>query len=175
MAARANQPPPTGPHDTELSRFVERLGSALTQAGMARLPARVFARLLGDEDGRMTAAELAEALEVSPASISGAVRYLAHVNLLHRERERGSRRDVYVIAEDAWHDAMINSAQVYDPIRLALAGGIEAVGGPRSAAGGRLAISVEFLEFLVAEMQGVSRRWEQRRTRGAGGRARRPG
>ena len=54
------------PH-TERDRFVERFGSALTEAGMQRLPSRAFAALLGDEDGRMTASELGEALAVSAA------------------------------------------------------------------------------------------------------------
>lgn len=131
---------------------------------MARLPSRVFAHLLADEDGRMTASELAEALGVSAASVSGAVRYLAQVHLIHRERERGSRRDVYVVAEDAWHDAMINGARVYDPIRAALADGVQAVGGAGTVPGERLATSAEFLVFLVEEMKGVARRWDEHRS-----------
>ncbi|WP_278255892.1 hypothetical protein [Nocardioides convexus] len=42
---------------TQRAEFVERLGGALTSAGLARLPSRVFAALLVDDDGRMTAAE----------------------------------------------------------------------------------------------------------------------
>jgi DNA-binding MarR family transcriptional regulator len=144
--------------------FVERLGSALTDAGMPRLPARVFAALLADDDGRMTSAELATALEVSPASVSSAVTYLARVHLLHREREPGTRRDVYVVRDDAWHDAMINSRLVYLPILAVIASGVTAVGGPATAAGARLALSMEFLEFLTEEMEQVGRRWEARRS-----------
>src|SRR5690349_24931008 len=88
----------------EREHFVERFGSELTAAGMQRLPSRVFACLLADDDGRMTAAEIGEALSVSPASVSGAVRSLQQVRMIHREREPGSRRDVYVVADDAWHD-----------------------------------------------------------------------
>jgi hypothetical protein len=44
----------------------------LVEAGMARMPARVFAGVLVAEDGRQTAAELAELLQVSPAAISPA-------------------------------------------------------------------------------------------------------
>lgn len=142
--------------------FVEKFGSALTDAGMARLPSRVFAALLADEDGRMTAAELADFLKASPASISGAVRYLAQVQLLHREREPGSRRDVYVIADDAWHDTLISSARIYGPIQAALATGVDVVGGAQSRAGARIALSVDFLEFLMEEMTGVAKRWEAR-------------
>jgi hypothetical protein len=148
---------------TGASRFVERFGSALTAAGLARLPARVFAALLADDDGRMTAAELGEALDVSAASVSGAVRYLQQVRMIHRERERGSRRDVFVVADDAWHDAMINSAEVYGPLRAVLAEGVDLVGGERTDAGARIALSVEFLAFLSAELEGVARRWEDHR------------
>ncbi len=148
---------------TEVRDFVERLGSALTDAGMPRLPSRAFAALLADDDGRMTSSELAAALDVSPASVSSAVTYLARVHLLHREREAGTRRDVYVVRDDAWHDAMINSRLVYLPILAAIGSGVAAVGGASTAAGARLALSVEFLEFLTEEMEAVGRRWEQRR------------
>lgn len=149
--------------EADVRGFVERLGSALTTAGMPRLPARAFAALLADDDGRMTSSELAAALDVSPASVSGAVTYLAQVHLLHRERAPGTRRDVYVVRDDAWHDAMINSRLVYLPILAAIGSGVAAVGGRHTPAGARLALSVEFLEFLTEEMEEVGRRWEARR------------
>jgi DNA-binding MarR family transcriptional regulator len=149
--------------DEDVRGFVERLGSTLTDAGLPRLPARVFAALLSDEDGRMTSSELAEALDVSAASVSGAVRYLAQIHLLHREREAGTRRDVYVIRDDAWHDAMINTRRTYAPILSVVGQGVSAVGGPETGAGARLALTVEFLEFITEEMEEVGRRWEQRR------------
>lgn len=147
----------------EPSRFVERFGSALTAAGMQRLPSRVFAALLADDDGRMTAAELGEVLSVSPASVSGAVRYLQQMRMIHREREQGSRRDVYVVADDAWHDMMMNSASVYAPLTQSLSEGVDQVGGRGTTAGDRLALSVAFLEFVTEEMQQLSERWDKRR------------
>lgn len=143
--------------------FVEKFGSALTEAGMQRLPSRVFAALLADEDGRMTAAEVSEALSVSPASVSGAVRYLQQMRMIHREREPGSRRDVYVVADDAWHDLMLNSPRIYEPLTAALRDGVDKVGGRGTSAGDRLALSVAFLEFITEEMQRLSERWDKRR------------
>jgi DNA-binding MarR family transcriptional regulator len=145
------------------SRFVERFGSALTAAGMQRLPSRVFAALLADDDGRMTAAELGEVLSVSPASVSGAVRSLQQMRMIHREREQGSRRDVYVVADDAWHDVMMNSANIYAPLTQSLREGVDQVGGRGSTAGDRLALSVAFLEFVTEEMHQLSERWDKRR------------
>ena len=34
-----------GPRDRRVARFVERMGGALTEAGLPRLPSRVFAAL----------------------------------------------------------------------------------------------------------------------------------
>ena len=73
-------------------RFIERLASVLADAGFPRMPARVFAALLASEPGRLNAAELAELLQVSPAAVSGSVRYLSQVGLVSRESEPGSRR-----------------------------------------------------------------------------------
>ena len=95
---------------------VERIGAALAQAGLSRLPSRVFAALLVDDDGRMTSAEVAAALDISPAGVSGAVSYLEQLGMLRRERERGSRRDVYVVDDDAWHETMMRHDQIYGPI-----------------------------------------------------------
>ena len=144
-------------------RFVERFGSALTAAGMQRLPSRVFACLLADEDGRMTAAEIGEALSVSPASVSGAVRSLEQMRMIHRAREAGSRRDVFVVADDAWHEVMMSSSSTYAPLTQALREGVADVGGRGTSAGDRLALSVAFLEFITVEMQQLSERWDKRR------------
>ncbi len=142
---------------------VEHIGSVLTAAGLPRLPSRVFACLLLDEDGRMTAAELAAALTVSPAAISGAVRYLASVHMIRREREPGTRRDVFVVLDDAWHDMMLSTAQVHSVIRQALLGGQAAVGGLSTRAGRRVALSASFLDFLIAETDSLRERWETRK------------
>lgn len=149
----------------ESNAVVERLGSALSAAGFPPMPSRIFAALLVDADGRMTAAELIEQLSVSAAAVSGAVRYLAHIGLIRRERERGGRKDVFVVLDDAWHGAMTSTDQIYAPILAALAEGVDHFGVGTST-GDRLQLSKEFLEFVSAEMQGISDRWDAyKRTR----------
>src|SRR3954462_2829232 len=103
MTASQQQVAPETRDDRAVSAYVERLGDTLTAAGMPRLAARVFAQLLADDDGRMTAAELTASLDVSPAEVSGALLSLTQTYLIGKERERGSRRDVYVVQADAWH------------------------------------------------------------------------
>jgi DNA-binding transcriptional regulator GbsR (MarR family) len=139
---------------------VERLGAGLAAAGLPLLPSRVFAALLATEDGRLTSAELTELLHVSPAAVSGAVRHLGQVRMMRRERERGSRRDVYVVMDDAWHDVLMQKEQIYAPILTALVAARTAV-GPGTRAGERMHLSVEFLEFIQREMDAIAVRWEE--------------
>ena len=151
------------PHDAAVAaKFIERMGGALTDAGLPRLPSRVFAALVVDDDGRMTAAELADRLQVSPAAVSGAVNFLGQIGYLHRERERGSRRDVYVVDDDAWSGALTHRDQLYAPLVTALSGALDGLGADAPAAH-RLWLMREFLEFVVAEMDGLAERWLEHR------------
>jgi DNA-binding transcriptional regulator GbsR (MarR family) len=140
------------------ARYVERMGTALADAGLQRLPSRVFAALTVDEDGRMTSAELVEALGVSPASVSGAVGYLSRIGFVHRERERGSRRDVYVVDDDAWLQATLRGDQTYAPMVAALDDALQRL-DPGSHAHRRLLLMREFLAFVGQEMGGIAERW----------------
>jgi len=139
-------------------RYVERMGTALADAGLQRLPSRVFAALSIDEDGRMTSAELVAALGVSPASVSGAVRYLSQIGFVHRERERGSRRDVYVVDDDAWLQATLRGDQAYAPMVAALDDALQRL-DPGSHAHRRLLLMREFLVFIGQELGGIAERW----------------
>jgi DNA-binding transcriptional regulator GbsR (MarR family) len=144
------------------SAFVEQMGGALTQAGLPRVPSLVFSALLVDDDGRMTANELARSLSLSAGAISGAVRYLEHVGMARRERERGSRRDVYVVDDDAWHGALMRTEHLYAPMVAALTRCLAGL-SEDSPAGRRLLLTQEFLTFVQDEMRGLVDRWERHR------------
>ena len=143
--------------------FVERMGSALTSAGLARLPSRIFAALLADPDGRMTAAEIGTALQVSPASVSSAVRYLDGVGMVRREREPGTRRDVFVVDDDAWRDTLLQADRVYAPMLAELDRALTAL-PPDDPARRRIAVSRAFMAFVSEEMGAMSQRWQKRLT-----------
>jgi len=143
-------------------RFVERFASALADAGMARMPARVFAGLLATDSGRLNAAEIAELLQVSPSAISVAVRYLVQLNLISREREPGTKRDRYRVRDDAWYEAVVRRDQMLGRWEESLREGMEAV-GEDTPAGVRIAESLAFLEFLQAELPELLERWRARR------------
>ncbi|MBW4717656.1 GbsR/MarR family transcriptional regulator [Saccharothrix obliqua] len=139
-------------------RFIERFASAFAESGMPRMPARVFVALLTDDDGTMTAAELADLLRVSPAAISGAVRYLAQVNMVSREREAGSRRDVYRVYDDVWYEALFRREQAMGRWDGPLKEGIHVL-GDGTPAGQRIAETLAFFEFMHQELPTLLGRW----------------
>jgi DNA-binding transcriptional regulator GbsR (MarR family) len=143
-----------------VSGFIERFAAALTEAGFPRMPARVFAGLLATDSGRLTAADLADLLQLSPAAISGAVRYLAQVNLASREREPGSRRDYYRVHDDVWYEAIARREQVLARWERSLREGIEVLGRD-TAAGSRMAETLAFFEFLQKELPPLLKKWRE--------------
>src|SRR5215218_5127317 len=122
-----------GRDEEAVMRFVERCALTLTEAGIPRMPARVFVALLVSDDGRRTAAELAEMLKVSPAAVSNAVRYLQQVRLAVREREPGERRDHYRLYNDTWYEAVTQRDEMLKRWQEDMREGIEAVGADTPA------------------------------------------
>lgn len=152
--------------DAEVLRFLERFALDMTQAGMPRMPARVFIGLVISESGQRTAPELAELLQVSPAAVSGAVRYLEQVGLIDRVREPGERRDRYQIFDDLWFEAIMRRDKLLERWEARLGEGAELF-GPGTATGARLEEMREFMAFLMKEMPLLMERW--RASRGPGG------
>ncbi|MFE7411719.1 GbsR/MarR family transcriptional regulator [Streptomyces laurentii] len=148
--------------DAETARFMERFASELTQAGMQRMASRVFAALLVSEEGAMTSAELSERLRISPAAVSGAIRYLSQVDLVGREHVPGSRRDRYVLHNHIWYETFLRRDQLLSRWGKLLRDGSEIV-GPDTAAGHRVAETAEFFDFLHDEMNRVLDRWKARK------------
>jgi DNA-binding transcriptional regulator GbsR (MarR family) len=151
----------TGRDEEAVRRFIERFALNLAEAGMARMPARVFAAVLVAQDGRRTSAELAGLLQVSPAAVSGAVRYLTQLRLISREREPGERVDHYRITSDTWYEAVTRRDQMVARWEQDLQEGIKAV-GPDTSAGARLEETRQFFEFLRDELPRVMARWRDR-------------
>ena len=146
----------------QVSRFVERFAAALTDAGMPRMPSRVFAALLATDSGTLTAAELADQLVGSAGAVSGAVRYLIQTHLVERERRPGSRKDHYRVRDDVWPAATGSRDDTVRRLSAPLPEGIAALGAD-TPAGARLAETLDFFAFLEKEMPALVQRWEQTR------------
>jgi DNA-binding transcriptional regulator GbsR (MarR family) len=142
-----------------LPEFIEKFAAMLIVAGFPPMPARVFVALLVTDSGRLSAADLVDLLQISPAAVSGAVRYLAGVGLVHRERVPGTRREYYRMPGDVWHQVMLLRNQALTRWAALLKEGMDLVGAD-SPAGRRMASHAGFFEFLAAEMPALMARWD---------------
>ncbi|MFI5712094.1 GbsR/MarR family transcriptional regulator [Kribbella sp. NPDC051620] len=148
--------------EAAVQRYAEQFGNTLAEQGWPRMSARAFTAILASEDGRLTAAELAERLKASPAAISGAVNYLLQLRLASREREPGSRRDVYVVMDDFWYQSMMSQDRGLSRWEEILRQMLPYVGA-RTEASRRIRATIGFVEFIQEEVEGLSDRWIKRK------------
>lgn len=144
-----------------LLRYVERFAMVLSETGLARMPARVFAYVLADDAERYTAAELADALRVSPAAISGAVRTLVQAKMLGKEREPGERVDTYRVYDDnLWYTIITQREGLIDPFARIAAEGVELL-GESSPGGRRMRETEEFFTFMHHKLNDILAEWQE--------------
>ncbi len=150
--------------DTERarSRFVEQFALALNDAGMQRMPARVFAYVLASDAETHTAAELADGLQVSAAAISGAVRTLVDMGMLVRDRVPGDRVDHYrIYDDDVWATIVGRQEPMFRHIDVLLTNGLHLLlPGPGHR---RVEETREFYRFAHSQIDTLAERWRAHR------------
>ncbi|WP_285114669.1 helix-turn-helix domain-containing protein [Leifsonia sp. fls2-241-R2A-40a] len=149
--------------EATLAEVMEHSAAVLTAAGFPKMAARVLMALTVTESAGLTAAELAERLEVSPAAISGAVRYLQTLGIIRRLSQTGSRRDRYEIPSD-WYALMVRNSPIYGVLADQAETGLAAVGDPASPATERLRDMAGFYRFVQGRLPELIAEWEQVRS-----------
>jgi predicted transcriptional regulator len=154
----------SGRRDEQAMReIVERLGRLLAEWGLPRMAARVLFVLMTADEPSLTAVELAERLGVSPAAISGAVRYLTQIHMVTRDVVAGSRRDRYRLVDDSWYEVTIEKMTLITTLADIARAGVDAAGGPGTPAGARLAGMRDFYDFVQKELPVLLRRWQEQK------------
>ncbi|MFD4958345.1 GbsR/MarR family transcriptional regulator [Microbacterium sp. NPDC058389] len=140
----------------------EQAAAMLTAAGMSRMPARVLMALVGSPDEGYTAADLADRLGVSAGAVSGAVRYLTSMRLIHRLSRPGDRRDRYDLTGDAWLGMITSNAPLYS----SLAGYMDRIAdeNPDAPASVERARDIaDFMRYLATRMPELVDEWRAQR------------
>jgi len=148
--------------ELERAAYAERLALMMTSTGMPRMASRVLATMLVSEDGIATSAELGAKLQVGAPAISGAMKFLAEIGMVIKEREPGRRRDHYRLGDDPWYRSTVTQNQSLQLWENAASEGVELM-GTDTAAGQRLDETRRFFEFLRTEMPLLIERWQQHR------------
>ncbi|UUU45166.1 GbsR/MarR family transcriptional regulator [Streptomyces sp. NBC_00162] len=154
-AHRRKQATPRGPQaspqahgrDPEAVRAYEETFTTLLMAsGLPKMMARVLTCLYTTDAGSLTASELVQRLQVSPASISKAIAFLESQGLVRRERDE-RRRERYIVDDDVWYQSMIASARSTAQLAETARQGVGIL-GPDTPAATRLENIARFVDFV---------------------------
>ncbi|MFI0966449.1 helix-turn-helix domain-containing protein [Streptomyces sp. NPDC021080] len=151
-------PQPHGRNARAVADYEETFTTVLMRSGVSRIPARVLTSLFTSDAGSLTASQLTQRLQVSPASISKAITFLESQSLVRRERDEG-RRDRYVIDDDLFYQATIASARANDEVVKTAREGAAVLGHDTPAAI-RLENVARFLDHIS---ESITRAAEQAR------------
>jgi hypothetical protein len=143
-------PQPHGRDAEAVAAYEEALTTVLMASGLPRMTARVLTCLYTTDAGRLTAAELARHLRVSPASISKAISFLEGLSLVRRERDE-RRRDHYVVDNELFYQSTLAGARANDQLVETARHGV-AILGPDTPAAARLENIARFLTFISESM-----------------------
>ena len=138
--------------------YEETLTTVLMGSGLPRMTARVLAALFIADAGSLTASQLAQRLQVSPASVSKAVSFLEGQSLVRRERADG-RRDRYVVDDELFYQATLAGAQANAQLAVTARQGVSVLGRDTPAAV-RLENIARFMDFIA---ESIARAAEQAR------------
>jgi DNA-binding transcriptional ArsR family regulator len=140
------------------------MATALHARGMPVMAARVLVAVVCQDAEAVTARQLGIELQVSPAAVSGALRYLRGSGVLVRAPVPGSRREHYRLAPGGALEALLGhrTATAAGLAELA-AQGIGVLGGPHTPGGARLAELAEFAGFVEEQMRAARAQWAARR------------
>jgi DNA-binding transcriptional regulator GbsR (MarR family) len=140
-------PTPAGGRDAEAVReYEETFTTLLMQSGLPKMMARVLTCLFITDAGSLTASELVQRLQVSPASVSKAITFLENQGLIRRERDE-RRRERYFADDDVWYQSMIASARSNAQLAETARQGVSILGRDTAAAV-RLENIARFLDFV---------------------------
>ncbi|MFD0272786.1 helix-turn-helix domain-containing protein [Kitasatospora sp. NPDC127111] len=151
-------PLPHGRDAEAVREYEETLTTVLMQSGAPKMMSRVLACLYTTDAGSLTASELAQRLQVSPASVSKAITFLESLELVRRERDEG-RRERYIVDDDLWYQSMLRSARDNAKFSETALQGVSVL-GPGTPAATRLENVARFLDFVN---EGIVRAAEQAR------------
>lgn len=148
----------------DTTEAAEHLALTLVQGGLQKATARVLAAFMFAEEDSVTAPDLAERLNISSGSVSGAIKMLSTVGLIERAPAPGSRREHYRVRQGAWATLMSTQNGMVQSLFEAADRGIEAA-GEDSPAAGRLEEMRDFYGFMFRELPALIERWRTERSR----------
>ena len=152
--------------------YVEEVALGVERQGLFRMAGRVLGWLLICDPPEQTSGQIAEVLQASKGSISGAMKFLVPSGLVERFSRPGDRRNYYRCRPGAWPDLARDQSRQYDDFRRLALRGLELLADAPAARRERLQGMHDLYAWLEREMPALWERWrrehQEKETRGDG-------
>ncbi|QNE20824.1 helix-turn-helix domain-containing protein [Kribbella qitaiheensis] len=135
-----------GRDDGAVREYEEAFTTLMMEQGLPKMTASVLTCLFVADEGSVTAAQLVQHLQVSPASVSKAIGFLEVQGLIRRERDE-RRRERYFVDDEVWYQSTIASARRTAHLAEIARRGVGVLGRGTPAAA-RLENIARFSEFI---------------------------
>lgn len=138
-----------GPGSPEITQWVERVATFCSeQYGMPPITGRILGWLMICDPAEQSAAEIAEAIGASRASLTTNMRLLTVGEYVRRSTRPGERTGYYRIDPDAWRRAVRRKLASLDSFREITGDGLGLL-GTDSARAGRIRSAHDTFEWLA--------------------------
>ncbi|WP_061297005.1 GbsR/MarR family transcriptional regulator [Herbidospora cretacea] len=146
--------------EEQVRMATERMAMVFTSWGFPRMSARVLMTVMIADEDALTAGQIGERLGVSPAAVSGAVRYLLQVGMLAKEPQIGSRSDVYRLPDNPWYEATVLKNDLFITL-AAMAEEIVVALGEDTPAARRVGTMNEYFKFVHESLPMLMELWRK--------------
>jgi DNA-binding MarR family transcriptional regulator len=153
-------PRSAGATDAEL-HYIEEVAEGFAQLGLFRMAGRVIGWLLICDPPEQTFGEIADVLQASKGSISGAMRFLVTSRMVERFSRPAQRRHYYRLRASSWMELAREQSRQYGFFRALTEKGFVVLDGSPPARTDRLRAMHELYEWLEREMPQLWDRWER--------------
>ena len=147
--------------DAEIE-FIEQFGLMSKEDGLPRIAGRIYGLLLLQEEA-LCLDEMVDHLQVSKASISTNARRLERMGVVQRIGKPGDRRDYYRASPDAIEGNFERVRSRMEQMVQLLDATIPRLSDQQNTALSRLEKMRDWHQFMLREMEGLLKRWEQSR------------
>ncbi|WP_027883062.1 GbsR/MarR family transcriptional regulator [Meiothermus rufus] len=147
----------------ELLHFVEEFALAYEGAGLPRSAGRILGWLMVCDPPEQNAAQLAQVLGASKASISTMTRLLVQMHLIERVPRRGSRQAYFRIRPGTWSERVRQGLAGLSLYKNLAEKGLKLLEKAPPAQRQRLEEMRDLYAFFEEELQGLFERYQRRK------------
>ncbi|WP_052281114.1 GbsR/MarR family transcriptional regulator [Nocardia vulneris] len=153
----------TAPTPEQLA-FVEDFALVLERMGLVRMTGRAAGWLLVSNPPEQTFGQIADALQASKGSISGALKILVTMRWVDKISKPGDRKDYYAIRPGILPELTRQQSSMYSDLTAMTSRGLALFDDPNGEQAARVRDMHEFFVWMGKELPALIDRWyaEQR-------------